>query len=212
MANKYRFTYFNLNSATGFAVHAFAPVETFSEGLNIIYGPNGVGKSTLLEALHALLFTYDGKRQFSAHATLETENEQYSLERNKHVLQQKRLSDNQDLELTGRNDTFRDAYVLALHELLQIDTQATAVFSSYIKKQMQGGIDLSKAYADTGASSTFPSSRISLTQEYQQCYNEFKKLEKDLIENASLKDELDNLEKQLAEGNHIKRFSNCMST
>lgn len=205
MANKYRFTYFNLNSATGFAVHAFPPVETFSEGLNIIYGPNGVGKSTLLEALHALLFTYDGKRQFSAHATLETENEQYSLERNKHVLQQKRLSDNQDLELTGRNDTFRDAYVLALHELLQIDTQATAVFSSYIKKQMQGGIDLSKAYADTGASSTFSSSRINQTQEYQQCYNEFKKLEKDLIENASLKDELDDLEKQLAEGEKLKQ-------
>lgn len=205
MANKYRFTQFNLNSATGFAVNAFAPVRTFSEGLNIIYGPNGVGKSTLLEALHALLFTYDGNRQFSAYATLETENEQYRLERNKHVLQQKRLSDNQDLELAGRNDTFSNAYVLALHELLQIDAQSTAVFSSYIKKQMHGGVDLSKAYADTGATTTFPSSRINQTQDYQQYYNEFKKLEKDLIENSSLKDELDDLEKQLEEGEKLKQ-------
>ena len=47
----------------GFGVFSANKLKGVSSGLNIIYGPNEFGKTTLLEFIRSMLFGFPGKNQ-----------------------------------------------------------------------------------------------------------------------------------------------------
>ena len=70
MSKRYRFERMNLLRSPGFPAPPFGTLTDFSPQLNILYGPNGVGKSTLIRAMRALLSKSDCGRAIDAEATV----------------------------------------------------------------------------------------------------------------------------------------------
>ncbi|WP_320127507.1 hypothetical protein [uncultured Sphaerochaeta sp.] len=133
-----------LQRTPGFGVGEFPPIEDLTDGLNVIWGPNGVGKSSLSKSLCALLWERKGSANIEAEGTLESPEGPWMAKLDQGVLKQTRLLDNQTTPLPGRSNDLSDSYWFPLHVLLQ--TKETGeTFLAQVKKDMQGGVDLQLA-------------------------------------------------------------------
>jgi energy-coupling factor transporter ATP-binding protein EcfA2 len=156
-----------LQRSPGFQLGEFPSIDEFSERLNIVWGPNGVGKSSLANALCSLLWNRQVPKSVEAFGTLETPDGQWRLERSLGKLRQIRLEDNGVLELPGRRDAWSDSYWFPLHALLQ-ESETGQAFLERVRKDMHGGKDVQSACREAGGIDSWVGSRNGKLQAYKQ--------------------------------------------
>lgn len=207
-----------LHRTPGFGVGTFPPVQDFSEGLNVVWGPNGVGKSSLSRGLCSLLWDKRATSSVEAEGRLETPDGPWHLSLSQGSLKQIRLSDNQDTALPGRFDDLSDSYWFPLHVLLQAE-ETGKTFLYRVQKEMQGDVDIKEACEQAGGKRAWTTSNNSETRNLKEAEANYKKIkarqeaQKDINEQiAALQDALDSsalLEGQkasLAQERQLKQF------
>lgn len=73
MGKQHQFTSFSLFRAPGFPSHTFPDLLSLHSGLNVVHGPNGVGKTTMVRTMRCLLFASDCPKNLEAEAHLDSE-------------------------------------------------------------------------------------------------------------------------------------------
>ena len=117
-------------------------------GVNVVYGPNASGKSTLSRALELVANTKDRKEPWSLLSTLEVEGVPYRLDYNHGVLDCQQQGRPAELPKLAPADVGRH-YLLALHELMQADSSGD--LAQTILREAAGGYDLPTARDAIGA-------------------------------------------------------------
>ncbi|MFP6656320.1 MAG: hypothetical protein VCB25_11895, partial [Myxococcota bacterium] len=118
-------------------------VKEFGGGLNIILGPNGIGKSQLCAAVRALLWPDrgNGDHQLTARAVFGHEGELWSVVRDGTVHGWQRGGvDSDPPALPG--EWLEGCFFLGLRDLLDDSDRAGRRLAEEIRRQMSGGFDL----------------------------------------------------------------------
>ncbi len=161
MKQRYSLSSITIARAPGFGANQFPVIEKFGDSLNIIYGPNGIGKSTLLRNLRALIYRHETDTRSEAFGRLKIGDEVWELERSGKLLKLMRQRDGAILDLPGVSEEFRESYWFALHELVTPALQNHTAFFDEAKRQMQGGIDLDRTERELKTIPEFPDRRIA---------------------------------------------------
>lgn len=134
--------------------HPFT-LDALSPGVNVVHGPNGVGKSSTARAIETLLWPEDPADGVDAWAELACGGVTTRVE----VVAGRRRAERDGAPCVppaGRDADLRGRYRLALHELLAAD-RGGEEFAAAIRRQSQGGYDLDAAAAALGfAARTLP--------------------------------------------------------
>ncbi|NLE16146.1 MAG: hypothetical protein GX626_09790 [Spirochaetales bacterium] len=197
MGKQHQFTSFSLFRAPGFPSHTFPDLRSLHSGLNVVHGPNGVGKTTMVRTMRCLLFASDCPKNLEAEAHMASGGQTWHLSLSQGKLVQKRLDTGEETRLPGRNDEYADAYWFPLHELLE-SVGSQSVFLQAIQKEMQGGIDLQLALRQAKGIAAFSNGRISLAKSVADAYKAYDDIRKELQANVSLKTEIAQLERELS--------------
>ncbi len=203
MSKHYVFDQITVAKAPGFSYAKFPKIESISDNLVLVHGPNGVGKSTLMKALHSLLFDSGDFSVFVADALLSEAKNTWKLERNFKQLIQTRMVDNQVTTLGGRNDEYSKMYWFGLEDFLGEQLQ-NSVFSNYVEQQVQGGIDLVRAMNEAGGKTSFSTSNIKESKEYKNANENVQNIRKNIIGNKHIKEQLDDLKKEISQSSALK--------
>ncbi len=163
MSKQYTVKDVTVERAPGFLRGRFPEVKGLSAALNVIWGPNGIGKTTLGQTLRSLVWKTHSPESLEARAAIETEGEQWSAAIQRHTLVQTRLADNQQMQLPGRNDEMADIYWFSLSDFLKADDR-TKPFHKIVYSEMQGGVDIAKAAEEAGAIPKFSQSNQQVTK------------------------------------------------
>lgn len=216
MGKAYRFVRIHLAKAPAFTSQAFPPIGDLGEHLNILHGPNGVGKTTLVRTLRSLIAKTEFQADYEAEAQLQDGDELWQLSLSQGKLKQKRLSDNAELALPGNNEEFADAYSLALHELLSQQEGLGSSFLEEIQKQMQGGVDLEKASILAKALPSFSTAGLSLVKQVKTLRDKVDEKQKEIarlieLEQAGVgkQETIKTLEQQLKAKEKVQLLLQC---
>ena len=191
MDRRYRFERMDLLRSPGFPAPPFGTLTDFSPQLNILYGPNGIGKSTLIRAMRALLSKSDGGRAIDAEATVKSGDETYALSLAHGHLTQHNSQTGEPVSLPARGDELSDAYFFGLHELLS-DIGDNPLFIERVQSEMQGGINLEAARerSKNKAITKFPSSNITESKEEALALEEVERIKGEIAKNSDLLDQI----------------------
>ena len=200
MSKKFWLKKITLHKSPGFASGSFPPVARLGQHLNVLWGPNGVGKSTLTRAMRALIWNTKSSGALEAEGTLQTPDSEWSLSLAQGKLSQVRLVDNQELLLPGRNDELSESYWFTLHELLQEDESSTGAFLRQVRTSMQGGVDLDVACQQAGGVPSFSSGNIAQAKLARQATEEVKQILKSQGDHQGIQDKLARLQQELDRG------------
>jgi len=122
-------------------------LEDLGEGLHVIVGPNGIGKSSLCRTTRALLWSDYGTDEYmEASALFHREGERWRVERegSRHCWQR----DGVDAEAPPLPAAHLDGcFFLVLRDLLDASSDAGSDLAGAIRRQMSGGFDLERAAA-----------------------------------------------------------------
>ena len=200
MSKKFWLKKITLHKSPGFASGSFPPVARLGQHLNVLWGPNGVGKSSLTRAMRALIWNTKSSGALEAEGTLQAPDSEWSLSLAQGKLSQVRLMDNQELLLPGRNDELSESYWFTLHELLQEDEKSTGAFLKQVRTSMQGGVDLDVACQNAGGGLSFAGGNILQSKQARQANEEVKQILKSQGEHQGIQDELARLQQELDRG------------
>ncbi|HZJ87709.1 MAG TPA: hypothetical protein VFC80_00985 [Sphaerochaeta sp.] len=193
----YRFTRVNLVQSEGFDRPPFDPILTFGPGLNIITGPNGVGKSTLLRVMRSLLHGTEISARVHADATVHSDTQEWELSLSQGELTQRKAGDKDLSSLPGRNAEFSESYFFALHELLD-SVYDTPIFLEQIRKELHGGINLKIAAEQSGARGSFSSANIALARAVEEARKAVTTRQDQIDKHADIMETIASLEKKIA--------------
>jgi len=133
----------HVGKAPGFSRQSFPSVQNLQPGLNIVWGANCVGKTTLAQCMRELLWKSEAAG-FEAEGDIEMDGERWQLERKGALLCQTRVADGRASEgLWGGTDD-SERYFFQLHQLLKSDNRE-ALFQDYIRNKMADGVNLDLA-------------------------------------------------------------------
>jgi len=122
-------------------------LEDLGDGIHVIVGPNGIGKSSLCRAARALLWSDCGPDGYmEASALFDREGERWRAERegSRHRWQR----DGVDAEPPPLPAAHLDGcFFLVLRDLLDASSDAGSDLAGAIRRQMSGGFDLERAAA-----------------------------------------------------------------
>ena len=203
MSKKFWLKHITLHKSPGFASGTFPPVGKLGEHLNVIWGPNAVGKSTLSRAMRALVWDTQPGDEVEAEGLLQTPDTEWGLSVAQGKLTQTRLEDNQDLRLPGRNDELSESYWFTLHELLQEDDSSTEAFLRQVRTSMQGGVDLDTASVNAGGIPSFSSGNIAQAKQLRQASEDLQQILRTQGEHQGIQDTIKALEKALQEAGEL---------
>ena len=116
-------------------------VEGLGDGLHVIVGPNGIGKSSLCRAVRALLWSGPTAQQASVSASFDRNGELWLAERDFSRLRWQREGaevDPPDLP----SSHLEGCFFLGLRDLLDPKGEAGRGVAAEVRKQMSGGFDL----------------------------------------------------------------------
>ena len=117
-------------------------VDGLSPGVNVIYGPNAAGKSSLARAIAALLWPeQDEKARAFANAVLQIDGSRWSIELEGSRCLYQRDGVGSDRPLLPAGD-HRERYQLSLPELLKADNSK---FAKAVMQEAVGGVDIEAA-------------------------------------------------------------------
>ena len=133
--------------------HAGLAASDLSAGLNVVYGPNGQGKTTLARALHGVLWpasVAEHRPSYEAHFTVGGRPWRASFDAGLARYQEDGAASDAppvpDASVAPR-------YLLSLRDLL---TDDGATFAETVRTQAQGGVDLAARAADLGYRASLP--------------------------------------------------------
>jgi len=175
-------------------------LDSFSPQINIIYGPNGCGKTTTAKAIQHLLWPDPSSRYCDLNATVQQEGSPWTLHgRGDHVAALKDGVSRPHPKWAAA-DT-RSRYHWSLQNLLQDQDQDLA---RQIAREMAGGIDFNQLASDLEWQKT-PSAPLKLHQKYLEAKRRVQEAtqKQQGIKNEAEKREQLELELQAA----IKRYS-----
>ena len=198
MGTRYRFERMHLSRSPGFRSPPFGTLDSFSPGLNILYGPNGIGKSSLIRAMRALLTKTKDGSFIDAEAIVKGEKERWVLSLDHGQLSQIRGESGERSTLPGRNDTLSDAYFFGLHELLT-EVGDNPLFVTRVQSEMQGGIDLEAARSKSDAKTRFSLATIGESQRVSKAKKAVQELKSSIAAQSSLFEEIRQIEVALEE-------------
>ncbi len=129
-------------------------IDELGDGVNIIVGPNAIGKSSLCRAVRALLWAgVDCPRQTSASAIFVKDGQQWRVVREGDLHKwEKDGADVQSPPLPPLH--LQNCFFLELRDLLELSDTAGYELASQIRRQMAGGFDLDSVVKDFNLSST----------------------------------------------------------
>ncbi|MBI9093727.1 MAG: hypothetical protein JEY71_02485 [Sphaerochaeta sp.] len=197
MSKKFWLKHMTLHKSPGFAMGTFPPVEKLGEHLNVIWGPNAVGKSTLSRAMRALIWGNTSSDEVEAEGLLGTPDSEWSLALSRGKLIQTRLRDNQTIPLPGRNDELSESYWFSLPELLQEDDRSTDAFLRQVRTKLQGGVDLDRACEVAGGIASYASGNIAQAKQVKLAREELKKVLAIHGEHQGIQDRIGKLHQEL---------------
>ena len=212
MKQKYTLSSITIARTPGFGANQFPVIEELSDSLNIIYGPNGVGKSTLLRNLRALIYQSEPETESSTVGRLRIGEDVWELERNGKSVKQLRQRDGAIIDLPGVNEEFKESYWFALHELVAPSMKNHTVFFELAKRQMQGGIDLDQAEKDLGSLTQFSGSGLKDAKSVDAKRNALIQSEKIVRGARALSEEITTLEAQLADHSRVATRAHTLAS
>ncbi len=143
---------------TGIAARSLGP------GVNVVYGPNGQGKTTLARAIHGVLWpeTVEPYRPTYS-AAFHFQDDDWRVEVEAGVARYQRDGAPAD-RLPLPDKSFRDRYEFSLADLLLADGDA---FADVVRRDAAGGVDLDAARDRLGFKAA-PTQRLKVTAEAEE--------------------------------------------
>ncbi len=204
MSRKFWLKSIRLHKSPGFEAGTFPPVQDLGEHLNIIWGPNGVGKSTLTRAMRSLIWKgKTGKDVEASGVLLESGASSWDLSLSNGKLRQTRLSDDQEIMLPGRNDELSESYWFTLHELLQEDAGHAKTFLHEVRTRMQGGVDLDAALESAGGIPVFSRATAAQAKSARDAIDSLRQVIRDQQEHQHIQDDIEQLQRETNEGSAL---------
>jgi hypothetical protein len=170
---------------SGFTLEKLAP------GINIVYGPNASGKTSLSGAIRQLLAPHERTERFRRsvlRASLQLDVDAVVLDFDMGDVRVQRGANGQPLPPLVP-EGIRDRYIFALHDLLQGDASDLA---GELLRQSAGGFDLRAARNELGFRSQFSTRGIAQ-------YKNLENARKRMVEIRAAQEELIQQERRLAE-------------
>ncbi len=198
MSRKFWLKEITIHRSPGFASGTFPPVEKLGQHLNVIWGPNAVGKSTLSRAMRCLIWDHKSSRDVEAEGLLKTPDSDWHLSLSQGRLTQTRLDDNRIITLPGRNDELSESYWFTLHELLQENEGSTDAFLRQVRTSMQGGVDIDRAAREAGAILFFSSGNIAQAKQVRLASEELEQVLKEQGQHQGIQDSIDVLQEEVS--------------
>lgn len=205
MSRKFWLTSIRVHTSPGFEAGTFPPVEELGEHLNVIWGPNGVGKSTLTRAMRSLIWNGKAHKEVEARATLQSPGSSWDLSLSHGKLRQTRLTDNQEIVLPGRNDELSESYWFTLHELLQEDAGHAETFLREVRTRMQGGVDLALACEDAGGITSFSRATVSQAKNAKEAIDHLRLVITEQEEHQHIQDRIERLEHEVRQDSALDK-------
>lgn len=181
--------------APGFETDGFV-VEDLCGGINVVYGPNAAGKSTLARCVQWLCWPETADERASLVGSLSLNSDRWRVEVDRGRASHQRDGKEANAPPLPPSDQ-RDRYLLSLHELLQRET-ADASFAEIIERETAGGYDLADAHDALGFSDTPSSANRSVVrdakaaiEDVRDARNEAAELRQEQTELAQLRRDLE---------------------
>jgi len=156
-------------------------VDGFVEGINVVYGPNAAGKTTLARAMQLLMRPHDeGHQTDSIEAKLVVAGTPYELDYHLGQVTCRTAGNIAPLPTLAPAEVGQQ-YVLALHDLIDHEDDRDIV--KQILQEAAGGYDLAAAATDLGFNRDRPSGRnTNVVRSYDQSVVDRRKAEARLVE------------------------------
>ena len=173
-------------------------IEAAEPGIHVIFGPNGIGKSSICRAVEGLYWGDRGSsRKTSVNGEFEWDGETWRGEREGSTLRWSRGDESNVSPILPPSHNYR-CFFLHLRDLVDPSLESTIDIASEIRRQMSGGFDLDKV-----ASDLFPPVTRNRSRRERNRFNDaLTGVQKAEAEQSGLQqrvDQLEELSKQLEE-------------
>lgn len=123
-------------------------VDSLSPGINLIHGPNGIGKSRTAQALQALIWPGPNVNRASIVGNLNVASDAWNVElESGKAAYQRNSASVPGFSFVIPPDSHRDRYLLTLQDMLRVENRD---FALEIQKQAAGGYDLEEVRSKMG--------------------------------------------------------------
>ena len=186
-----------LDRAPGFETTGFS-LDGFSPGVNVVYGRNAAGKSTLAEAIRWSLWPDKSPSSVTVRTEITYEGESRLIELHGGVSEHFRDGEPADAIPVPSLDGGR-RYALSLHDMLQEETD-DGEFASVIQSASTGGFNIDAVRDEFGLTDgASPATRgINATQEAAAAIDQVKQLRRDAPDLEAERTRLSQLEEDLS--------------
>ena len=186
-----------IDRAPGFETAGFT-VDEFSPGVNVVYGANAAGKTTLSEAIRWSLWPDEAPSAANVRTELTYDGDARRIELNGGVAEHIRDGASVDPISVPSLDGGR-RYSLSLHDMLQEETD-DGEFANVIQRESTGGFDIDEVRREFGlAGGVSPATRgISETQDAAEAIERVAELRRDAPDLEAERARLRQLEADLA--------------
>ncbi|RRJ32520.1 AAA family ATPase [Halocatena pleomorpha] len=186
-----------LDRAPGFETAGFS-LDGFSQGVNVVYGANAAGKSTLAEAIRWSLWPDEAPSSATVRTELIYDGESRRIELHGGVSEHFRDGEPADAIPVPSLDGGR-RYALSLHDMLQDETDG-GEFASVIQRESTGGFNIDAIQNEFGLTDgASPATRgISATKEVAAAIEQVEELRRDAPDLEAERTRLSQLEEDLA--------------
>ncbi|MFW5982308.1 MAG: AAA family ATPase [Candidatus Brocadiia bacterium] len=184
----------DVRRAPGFE-HDGPRAEELADGINIIYGANASGKTTLSRAIMAVLWPSRADERMEVRGRFELGDEQWEVQvRGSQAGYQRGGLDSDRPSLPSSDQ--RDRYRLSLHDLLQKDTRNRR-FAEVVMRESAGGYDVPAAAEATGVRSNPTRANNSETNRARKAIEDYREAASGVQELRREEEELPRLETRL---------------
>ena len=171
-------------------------IEAAAQGIHVIFGPNGIGKSSICRAVEALYWEDRGSsRQTSVSGEFEWDGESWRGEREGSTVGWRRGDEGNVSPNLPPSHHYR-CFFLHLRDLIDTSAESSHDIASAIRRQMSGGFDLDEIASNL----FFPVTRQRIRRERNSFNDAWTNVQKAEAEQSRLQarvDELEQLNKQL---------------